>query len=160
VTTPRSRASLGGRSERAWRVVYNRIPSRPTFLRKARPRFSLLDVASTRHFSSRPRAPCGVTRRASITDAAETSNGIVSAKFYATPFPPDIRRDDAISSVAKIIFPEIIVPRARCSVARVTNFSEEVSSRRIYLSRSRVRKMDVGSKELKITIRHACRCSE
>lgn len=36
----------------AFVCVYNRIPSRPTFLRKARPRFSLLDVANTRHFSS------------------------------------------------------------------------------------------------------------
>lgn len=42
--------------------AYNWIPSRPTSLRKARPRFSLFDVVKTRHFSSRPRAPRGVTR--------------------------------------------------------------------------------------------------
>jgi len=70
-------------------LVYNRIPSRPTFLRKARPRFSLLDVASTRHFSSRPRVRCGVMPRASVTNVAETSNVVLSAKFYTTLFPPD-----------------------------------------------------------------------
>lgn len=78
--TPLPRASPGwNRARRARSRVYNRIPSRPTFLRKARPRFSLLDVANTRHFSSRPRVLRGVTR-ASLRRA---SSKVGARGFYA-----------------------------------------------------------------------------
>lgn len=150
LTAPLPRASPDA-AEHARRVVYNRIPSRPTFLRKARPRFSLLDTASTRHFSSRPRVPCGVTRRTSITDVAETLNGVVGKVLCnVCCFLPTSggtartrRRENHFSLM--------------CFTARVTNFSKEVSFSRIYRTKSKV---DTGSKESKSTIRHACRRSK
>lgn len=72
----------GGTARGVRARVYNRIPSRPTFLRKARPRFSLLDVANTRHFSSRPRVLRGVTR-ASLRRA---SSKVGARGFYAILF--------------------------------------------------------------------------
>lgn len=47
------------RVERSTRSCARSVPSRPTSLRKARPRFSLC-AADTRHFSSRPRASYAV----------------------------------------------------------------------------------------------------
>ena len=124
--------SLSGWSECARRGAARCVQSdtsRPTFLRKARPRFSLLDVASTRHFSSRPRAPCGVTRRVHYRRRVASRRGNVERSCRQSFMQRFIfSRHPAGQHEWQCRENHFSVPKARrardlpaCFIARVTN---------------------------------------